>query len=319
MPKRPLAVRCSCAVAMVVLVSGAVGLHAQAPTFRADVNLINVTFSARNKQGAAVTDLRQEEVQVFEDDVAQKIRFFDNSALPLTVGLIVDVSNSQEKFFTNHRRDLEKFLKDVLAPQDQAFLICFGNHIRLVSDLTSSVGDIMEAYAKFEHGDRNFPELGPPEQRIEGTALFDSIYYAATERLANSDRGRRALVVFSDGEDNSSAHDVVDAIESAQGADILVYGVRYTEQKGTPTSRNRYGIRVMKRMAQDTGAADFDAVNGANLDTTFKQIGGELRTLYTAAYHASNRERDGTFRRIAVAVSRPDVVVRAKAGYYAKP
>lgn len=294
-------------------------LRVHSQTFRADVNLINVTFSARNAQGAAVSDLKQEEVQIFEDDVPQKIRFFDNSTLPLTVGLIVDVSNSQEKFFRNHRRDVEKFLKDVMGPQDQAFLICFGNHVRLVSDFTSSPNDIIEGYANFEHGNRDFPELGPVEQRAEGTALFDSLYYAATEKLASADRGRRALIVFSDGEDNSSAHDVVDAIEAAQAADILVYCVRYTERKGTPTSRNKYGMREMKRIASDTGAADFDAVNGANLDRTFKQIGGELRTLYTAAYHASNRRRDGTFRRVAVTVSRPDVIVRAKAGYYAKP
>ncbi len=306
-------------IAITVLFLIAVAAQAQSPTFRADVNLINVTFSARNGQGSAVSDLKQDEVQVFEDDVPQKIRFFDNSTLPLTVGLIVDVSNSQEKFFRDHRRDLEKFLKDVMAPQDQAFLVCFGNHVRLVSDLTSSPSDIIESYAKFERGNRDFPELGPDEQRSEGTALFDAIYYAATEKLANADRGRRALIVFSDGEDNSSAHDVVDAIDAAQASDILVYCVRYTMRKGTPTSRNKYGTREMKRMAQDTGAVDFDAVNGANLDNTFKQIGGELRTLYTAAYHASNRRRDGTFRTIAVKVARPDVVVRAKAGYYAKP
>ncbi len=306
-------------VAILVVLAGSAVNHAQQPTFRADVNLINVTFSARTPQGVALTDLKQEEVQVFEDDVPQTIRFFDNATLPLTVGLIVDASNSQEKFFRNHRRDLEKFLKDALDPQDQAFLICFGNHLRLVSDLTSSVNDIMEAYARFERHDYNFPELGPVEDRSEGTALFDAIYYATTEKLESSRRGRRALIVFSDGEDNSSAHDAMDAIEAAQSADILVFCVRYTEQKRTLTSRDKYGIRVMKRIAKDTGADDFDAANGANLEATFKQIGAELRTLYTAGYYATNRRRDDTFRRVTVRVSRPDTIVRSKAGYYAKP
>jgi Ca-activated chloride channel family protein len=294
-------------------------VHSQAPTFRSDVNLINVTFSARTASGIAVTDLKPEDVQVLEDDVPQTIRFFDNSTSPLTVGLIVDVSNSQERFFRNHRRDLETFLKDALGPQDQAFLICFGNRLRLVSDLTSSVNNIMDAYAHFERGERNFPELGPDEDRSEGTALFDAIYYAATEKLQSSNRGRRALIVFSDGEDNSSAHDVVDAIDAAQTADILVYCVRYTRQRDRLTSRNKYGIRELRRIAHDTGADDFDAINGTNLATTFRQIGAEIRTLYTAAYHATNRRRDGTFRRVSIRVSRPDVVVRTKAGYYAKP
>ncbi|HYG98050.1 MAG TPA: VWA domain-containing protein [Terriglobales bacterium] len=304
---------------LVVLFLASLSVQAQAPTFRSDVNLINATFSARTPQGTVVSDLRQEEVQVFEDDVPQTIRFFDSSTLPLTIGLIVDVSNSQQRFFRDHRRDLEAFLKDAMRPQDQAFLVCFGNHLRLVSDLTSSISNIIDAYARFERGDRNFPELGPDENRSEGTALFDAIYYSATEKLQTSGRGRRALIVFSDGEDNSSAHDVVDAIDAAQSADILVYSVRYARQRGLVTSRNKYGARVMKRIAHDTGADDFDATNGANLDNTFKQIGAELRTLYTAAYHATNRRRDGTFRRVTVKVSRPDVIVRTKAGYYAKP
>jgi len=95
---------------------------------------------------------------------------------------------------------------------------------------------------------------------------------------------------------------------------VLEDDVRYTEQNEVPTSRQKYGIRVMARMAHDTGASDFDAVTGANLEPAFKQIGAELRTLYTAGYHASNRRRDGTFRRVTVTVNRPDVIVRAKAG-----
>ena len=93
--------------------------------------------------------------------LGKKIRFFgETSDLPLTIGLIVDVSDSQASFYKQHHQHVEKFLKDVLGPQDQAFLVCFGNHIRLVSDLTPSVSQIMDSFQRFEH-ERNphFPEL----------------------------------------------------------------------------------------------------------------------------------------------------------------
>lgn len=302
-----------------VRLSGGAAVDAQELTFQRNVNLINVTFSVRTPQGTALSDLKQTELELLEDDIPQAIRFFDHSTLPLTVGLLVDVSGSQETFFRQHHKDLEKFLKDALDPQDQAFLVSFGNHVRLISDLTSSADNIMQAYARFEHGDRNFPELGPSEIRTEGTALFDAIYYSVREKLQNLERGRRALIVFSDGEDNSSSFDIVDAIDAAQNADVLVYCVRYTPQKNPPTARNKYGIRAMQRVAHDTGAEDFDASNGTSLDPTFRQIGTELRTLYTAGYHASNRRRDNTFRRIRINVNRPDAIVKAKAGYYARP
>jgi VWFA-related protein len=294
---------------------------AQTPTFHSDVNLVNVTFSARDASGKLVGDLTQDEIEVLEDGVPQKARFFARTSdLPLTVGLIADVSDSQANFFKQHHEHVEKFLKDVMGPQDQAFLVCFGDHIRLVSDLTTSVTQVMDSYSNFEHEKKSrLPELGPREDRSEGTAFFDSVLYSVQEKLATTNHGRRALIVFSDGEDNSSAYDLVDAIETAQGGDVLVYCIRYTGGKrGHLTSRNKYGIRVMKRLAQDTGAADFDATEDPDLDPIFRQIGAELRSLYEVAYHASNPARDGTFRKIAVRSDRPGVICRAKAGYFSQ-
>jgi Ca-activated chloride channel homolog len=294
---------------------------AQTPTFHSDVNLVNVTFSARDASGKLVGDLTQDDVEVLEDGVPQKTRFFARTSdLPLTVGLIVDVSDSQANFFKQHHQHVEKFLKDVMGPQDQAFLVCFGNHIRLVSDLTSSISQVMDSYSRFDH-ERNphDPELGPREDRQEGTAFFDSVVYSVREKLANTDHGRRALIVFSDGEDNSSAYDLIDAIETAQAGNVLVYDIRYTGGKrGHLTSRNKYGIRVMTRLSQDTGAADFDANQDSDLDSTFRQMGAELRSLYEVAYHAANPLRDGTFRKVAVRSNRPGLAFRAKAGYFSQ-
>lgn len=294
---------------------------AQAPTFHSDVNLVNVTFSARDTGGKLVKDLGQNDFQVLEDGVPQPIRFFASTAdLPLTLGIVVDASDSQESFYKRHHQDVEQFLKDVLGPRDQAFLVCFGNRIRLVSDMTNSVPQMMDNFSHFEHGKGSeFPELGPREIREEGTALFDSVIYGVREKLTQTDHSRKALIVFSDGEDNASAYDLIDTIETAQAGDVLVYAIRYTEhKKGRLNARNKYGIRAMKRLARDTGAADFDASGDVDLDQTFRDIGAELRSLYEVAYHASKPARDGTFRKIEVRADRPGLLIRSRAGYFSQ-
>ncbi|HYY69378.1 MAG TPA: VWA domain-containing protein [Terriglobales bacterium] len=303
------------------LILAAVLCRAQTSILRAEVNLVNVTFGARSSDGEPVFDLTPAEVQILEDNVPQKIKFFSRTSdLPLTLGLIVDASDSQQSFFKKHHSDVEKFLKDVLGPKDQAFLVCFGNQIGLISDLTSSASQIMESYESLEHGDGKFPALGPPERRVEGTALFDAIIYATRERLASPGPARRALIVFSDGEDNSSAYTEMDAIATLQSADVMVYSIRYTEQKkGRPTSRDKYGMRIMQRLARDTGAAEFDATANPDMDRAFRQIGTELRSLYEVAYHATNAVRDGTFRKLAVRTNRSGLTIWAKAGYFAEP
>lgn len=301
----------------VAVLAATILAFAQVPRFRSDVNLVTVTFTVRDSEGRLVGDVTQDDVEVLEDGIPQKIRFFARSTdLPLTIGLIVDASDSQHKFIRSHHRDVETFLKEVLGPQDQAFLVCFGNHLRLVSDLTVSIPQIMQNLDGYDHDKVRFPELGPSEIREEGTAFYDSIFYSIQEELTNASQGHRALILFSDGQDNSSAHHMLDAIEEAQKADALVYSVRYTENRRHLKARDKYGIRVMQRISHDTGAADFDASKG-NLDQTFRSIGEELRSLYEIGYHASNVAHDGTFHKVAVQSKRPGLVTRAKAGYFA--
>ena len=225
-----------------------------------NVRLVNVAFSARDSRGALVENLTNDDVEVFEDAVPQKISFFARSKdVPLTLGLIVDFSGSQDQFSKQHERDLQVFLKDVLGPKDRVFLVCFGNHIRLVSDFSQSSAQMMQQLDTYRHNAGRFPELGLKESRDLGTAFYDSIFYSITEKLAN-ESGRRALLVFSDGEDNSSSYDMMTAIEAAQSANVLIFTVRYTDKKhGKLTARNKYGIRVMNRVAKETGGQHVDA------------------------------------------------------------
>ena len=285
---------------------------------RVNVKLVNVAFSARDSRGVLVNSLTKDDVEVFEDAVPQKISFFAHSVdVPLTLGLIVDFSGSQDQFSKQHQHDLEVFLKDILGPKDRVFMICFGNHLRLVSDFSQSGPELIDRLKLYQRSDKHFPDLGPKEDRELGTAFYDSIYYSVTEKLAN-ESGRRALLVFSDGEDNSSSHDMMSAIEAAQSANVLVYTIRYTEkQHGHLTARNHYGIRVMDRIAKETGGQAIDAET-TDPKTYFQQIAEELRTSFELAYYPTNPLPDDTFRKIVIRPRQSGLTIRSKTGYFSR-
>jgi Ca-activated chloride channel homolog len=285
---------------------------------RVKVDLVNVSFSVRDSRGALVDNLTKDDFEVLEDAVPQKIAFFSRSSdVPLTLGLIVDASGSQEHYSKQHKHDLEVFLQDVLGPKDRAFMLCFGNHLRLVSDFTQSSAEILDGLTRFEHDEKHFPELGPKESRDLGTAFYDSIFYSVADKLAK-EKGRRALLIFSDGEDNSSSHDMMTTIEAAQSANVLLFPIRYTQkERGNLTARNKYGIRVMDRLAKETGGATFDA-EVVDPHTYFRQIGDELRSSYELAYYPTNPIKDDSFRKIIIRPKQDGLKVRTKTGYFSR-
>jgi Ca-activated chloride channel family protein len=306
------------------LMALAAGICLAQQPIRVRTHLVNVSFSARDVRGVLVEDLTKDDIDVFEDTVPQTVSFFTKSVdVPLTLGLIVDYSDSQDKEVKQHEHDLEVFLKEILGPKDRAFLVCFGDHLRLVSDFSQSGNELIDRlknYNPSKHGKNaeNIPELGPPEDRSEGTAFYDSIYYSVEEKLAGETEGRRALIIFSDGEDNSSAHNMMTTIEAAQTADVLLFTIRYTEEhRGKLTSRNKYGISVMDRIALETGGASYDA-KILDPHEYFKKIGEELRTSYQIGYYSTNATKDDSFRKIVIKPKQPGIKIRSKTGYYSR-
>lgn len=285
---------------------------------RVKVNLVSVAFVARDARGALVDNLTQDDVYVLEDAIPQKIAFFARSVdVPLTLGLVVDASGSQDHFSKQHKNDLEVFFRDVLGPKDRVFLVGFGNHIRLVSDFSHSGTDLLEVWKTYQKSSGRFPLLGPDEDRDLGTAFYDSIYYSVTQKLAR-ENGRRAILLFSDGEDNSSSHDMMTTIETAQSENVLVYTIRYTEKEhGKLTARNKYGTSVMDRVARETGGAHIDAET-TDPHTYFRQIAEELRTSYELGYYPTDPLKDDSFRKIVIRPKREGVKVRAKTGYFSR-
>lgn len=290
--------------------------RAQSP-IRVDVNLVNVSFTARDSSGNLIDTLTKDDVQIFEDAVPQSIAFFARSSdVPLTLGLIVDASGSQSHFNKQHQQALEVFLREVLGPKDRAFLVCFGNHLRLVSDLTPSGPTLIQGLQAYQKNVSHFPEIGPNEDRDLGTAFYDSLYYSVKEKLA-AENGRRALLIFSDGEDNSSSHDMMTTIEAAQEENVPVFTIRYTEKSHNRlTARNKYGISVMDRIAKETGGAHIDA-ESTDPHTYFREIAEQLRASYQLAYYPTNPIKDNTFRKLKIQPKQPTIAIRAKTGYFA--
>jgi Ca-activated chloride channel family protein len=291
-------------------------LSQQLDAIRVNVRLVNVAFTVRDAQGKLVTNLTKDDFEVSDDGQQQPISFFARGDdLPLTLGLIADVSGSQEHFVKQHQHDIGVFLKDVLTPRDRAFLICFGNHLRLASDFSASGSELIDGLKKLEK--RESPEIGPHELRFGGTAFYDAIYHATTVKLAHVDQGRRALIIFSDGEDNSSAHTMMDTIEAAQTENVVLFGIRYTETRkgGEWTARNKYGASVMARISRDTGGSDYDA-QAVDLRTSFREIGEQLRSSYELAYHAGIA--DGTFHKIVIHAKQSGFTIRTKTGYFSR-
>ncbi len=306
-----------CGAAAVAQTQLNVDVNAAQVPIKVSVNLVNVAFTAQDSRGALVGNLSRNDIELYEDAVPQKIEYFAKSTdLPLTLGLIVDASGSQDHFGKQHKKDLEVFLKQILRPQDRVFLLCFGNHLRLVSDYTNSPDQILERYERYAKSSKGFPEIGPPEDRDLGTAFYDSIYNSVTEKLAQAD-GRKAILMFSDGEDNSSSHNMMTTIETAQAANVPIYAIRYTETKhGKLTARNKYGISVMDRIAKETGGLAINAEKTAP-DVYFQQIADELRSSYDVGYYSTNKIKDDTFRKIAIRTKLDGVTIRAKTGYFA--
>lgn len=289
------------------------------PVIKTETHLIDTTVSVHDTNGGLVQDLSKDDLSILEDGVPQAIRFFSRAEqLPLSIGLVIDASGSQEKFLKEHDRDIAEFLRQTLTPEDRAFAVCFGNHIRLVSDWSGDQAAIMANLQRYDQGHLDLPELGPKEERELGTALNDAVFFSVTERMAGIQQRRKVLVVFSDGEENSSEHDLLDAIEAAQNADVLVYALRYTPlQHGKMTARSRYGVRELDHLTAQTGGKSYDS-HLMKVSQAFAEISGELRSLYSVAYQSTNRTRDGSFRKIVMGTKRPEIVLRARSGYYAR-
>ena len=290
---------------------------------RVEVRLVNLFFSVRDRKGGYVSTLGKEDFEIYEDGKKQEIRFFSRETdQPLTLGLLVDVSRSQEALVEVERRASARFFERVLRPKDMAFLISFGVDAELLQDYTSSPVLLAKALdrLRLNAGVSGMSPTGSPVPLPggpRGTVLYDAVWLACREKM-RGEVGRKALVVITDGVDVGSRVKLQEAIEEAQRADVIVYAVLFEDPRYTSWQYGGVsGESAMRRMAGETGGRVFRVSRRESLDDIYDTIQIELRSQYSAAYAPLNQARDGSFRRIEVKVKNRDYRVQVRRGYYA--
>ena len=299
-----------------------------AATLQVNVNVVQLFFNVKDKKGALIPDLKKENFHILEDGKPQTIKYFAaESNLPLTLGILIDSSGSQERVLDMEKEVGGDFLSQILRDKDLAFVISFDVDVDLLQDFTNSVHLLKTALnsAKINTGGgggTGIPGLGggtiPTQGAPRGTLLYDAVYLASHDELAQQ-VGRKAMILLTDGEDQGSRLRIRDAIEAAQKSDSIVY-VLLCADRGFYGFGGYSGDREMRKLTEETGGRVIEVGNKfEKLKQGFDQIANELRSQYNIGYTPANSKLDGTYRKVQIQTDNKDYKIQARAGYYAVP
>jgi Ca-activated chloride channel family protein len=288
-------------------------------TVRVDTTLVTVPVAAMDRAGKFVPGLRAEDFRVFEEGVEQGIAFFRSAEEPVTVALMLDVSDSAE---SNLReiRDAAMAFVDQLRPDDQVTVIEFDSGLRELALATSDRQVIHNALRSARTGG--------------GTRLYDAVEFALTKRL-NRMTGRKAIILFTDGVDVDSRVSLEKSLRTIEEAGIFIYPIQYKHPKDSGPTWSTVGVSQQNRnsyrgdqskadfylrgVAKNTGARFYMAEDKKSLVKSFAQIADELRRQYDLGYYPTSPAKPGQRVKIKVTVNRPEVVVRSRGSYIYSP
>jgi len=296
-------------------------------TFKLQVNLVDVFFTVKDKSGNLVPHLNKSDCTVLEDKQPQAWKsFIAENNLPLTLGILLDTSGSQERVLPLEQEAGAQFLERVLKPKDEAFLLSFDVDVDLLQDFTNSPRLLARAMSKAEintaggNGAGGVPGLGggpvPTIGDPKGTLLYDAIYLASNEKL-NQESGRKAMIILTDGEDQGSRTKITEAVAAAQKSNALIYVILIADT-GFYGGWGYSGFSAAKKLSEETGGRVINVGNnGKKLQEAFAQIEDELRTQYAGTYTPSNAKMDGTFRHLSMECKGDGLKVQTRRGYFA--
>jgi VWFA-related protein len=284
------------------------------PTFSTDVKVVNLLATVTNKKGEIIRDLTKDDFSLSENGRPQTIRYFSRqSDLPLTLGLMVDTSMSQQRVIEAERAASFRFLDRVLREnKDQVFIMQFDASVQMRQELTSSRKKLEEALSFVDTPTRN--ELR--NQGGGGTLLYDAVL-KASNGVTKNQQGRKALIVLSDGVDVGSDTSLAVAIEAAQRADTLVYSILFSDPDayGIPIGamiRHRSipiplsgpdGRGALMRLSKETGGGFFEVSKKVGIEQIFDLIQEELRSQFSIGYVSDLPVRISEFRKIQLTIS----------------
>ncbi len=280
-------------------------------TIRVNVKLVNIFATVTDPSGAPVASLKEGDFQLFEDGVPQKIAMFAReSELPLSIVLAIDTSLSTK---SDQRLELESarhFAKDILRPIDSASLFEFSEIVDQLTPFTSDLRAIDKGISRVRTG--------------AATALYDMLYLGSDALLPR--RGRKVMVVITDGGDTVSKVSYQEAVREAQQAEVIVYSIIIVPIENS-AGRDIGGEHALIQLSRDTGGKYYYASGLDQLDAAFQKISQELRTQYLIAYYPAQRLSSSDFRKIDIKIvpNTPDYAnpaelqVRHRSGYYTMP
>jgi VWFA-related protein len=317
-------------LAVAVLLGGGSGAFAQdasqdqsVETLKVRVNVVQLFFNVKDKKGALIPDQTKDDFEIVEDGKPQTIKYFTaESNLPLTLGIMIDSSGSQMRVLDMEKEVGGAFLASILRDKDEAFVISFDVNVDLLQDFTNDVHRLKAALNKAKintgGGGGSLPGLGGgpvPTASPRGTLLYDAVYLASHDELSH-EVGRKAMILLTDGEDQGSQEHIKDAIEAAQKADTICY-VLLIADRGFYGFGGYSGDSEMKKLAGETGGRVIEVGNKMEkLKDAFDQIAKELRSQYNIGYTPTNKDLDGSFRKIEIH-SKQGYKIQSRTGYYA--
>lgn len=280
-------------------------------TISVDVELVQLPISIVDRDGLPVVGLRQEHFEVLEDEIPQEISLFKQEDVPISVGLVIDNSGSMRAKRERVNSAALVFVRES-NQDDETFIVNFNDEAYLEQDFTGSIGDLTDT-------------LDNIDSRGE-TAVNDAIYLSLEHVEASGRMDKKALLIISDGEDNSSSYGFNVVMERLKEADVTVYAIGLLEendQRGglfrkSPSERAK---DALEEIAEATGGQAFFPKSLDEVEELCRRIAQDLRNHYTIGYSPSNKNFDGTWREVEVEVNAPRgfprLEVRTKPGYYA--
>ena len=301
---------------------------------RVETNLTSIFFTAADNKKRFIDTLKKEDIRILEDGQPQEIFTFQkNVDLPLSIGILIDTSSSEERTLPDEKAAARAFLEAVMRPdKDEAAIVSFTGEVTLEQGFTGNVDRLRRAIDRVEFVPPSgyigggvvvggTPPISDTNQMLAGsTAIWDAVWASSNELLSDSaaENTRRTIILLTDGYDTISQVKMHDAIERAQKADALIYaiGIGDAYLGGVDTSS-------LKKISEQTGGRAYFPRNERELRTAFAQIQTDLREQYLVAYSPTNKTRDGAYRRIQIEVVDPEVrkqnlKLNYHPGYFAK-
>jgi Ca-activated chloride channel family protein len=277
------------------------------PSFRTAVDVVSLNITVTDSSNHYVTDLTQNDFEVFEDGVKQDLILFNRTNLPIALILLMDTSSSMEERLPLAQDAAVGFVRK-LRPADLGEVISFDSRFETLQKFTNDTTSLETAIRKTVAGG--------------STSLYNAVYVSLKDlkkipARSDEDVRRQAIVLLTDGEDTSSLITFDDVMELARRSDTAIYPIGLMADEPAQSRGFREATFALRQMASDTGGRSFFPTDAKALGGIYGQIYDELSSQYTIGYTSKNQRRDGAWRRLVVRVNRPTVAARTKQGYFA--